>query len=103
MIIVAPLYEGIIEHQHADKIPAFLLRFSHSGRKFIRAAAQGGVSPAVTTVGGPAPMAARKTTGADDRRGHVFYYAGWTHRHCRRRSSLDRWVRRCGEKTRAGG
>jgi hypothetical protein len=35
---------GIIEHQHADKIPAFLLRFSHSGRKFIRAAAQGGFS-----------------------------------------------------------
>jgi hypothetical protein len=52
-----PLYEGIIEYQHADKIPAFLLRFSHSGRKFIRAAAQGGVSPGVTTAGG---LAARK-------------------------------------------
>jgi hypothetical protein len=35
MIIRCPSIKGMIEHHDGDQIPAFLLRSSHSGRKFI--------------------------------------------------------------------
>jgi len=44
----------MIKHHHDDKIPAFLLRFSHSGRKFISGRRHPEVVLlAVTTADGP--------------------------------------------------
>jgi len=46
MIIRCPLSdEGMIKHHHGDKIPAFLLRFSHSERNSFQEAAPGSGSP----------------------------------------------------------
>jgi hypothetical protein len=33
--LLAPFIEGMIKHDHGGQIPAFLLRSSHTGRKFI--------------------------------------------------------------------